>query len=257
MSARGSDLRTVIGLQPVREALRAHGNAVREVLLLRETPRLAGLGRLARELGVPVSEVSRQELDRECRGAQHQGAIARVPELALWRWGELLEERSLIVALDGVVDPQNFGAVIRSAVGVADAGVLWAENASAPLSLATFRASAGAVEHARLCRVPSLVAALEEATSRERLVVGLDAHAKHALHELDLRGPTIIVVGGEGRGLGKAVRRSCSALARLTLPRTIDALNASVAAAIALYEAQRQRELVAPAPAIHSMDSIG
>jgi 23S rRNA (guanosine2251-2'-O)-methyltransferase len=231
----------VLGVQPVREALLAHKAAVTEVLLLRDSPRLMGIEKLARDLGVNVASVSRQELDRLCRGAQHQGAIARAPELALRSLAQLLDTDTLLIALDGIVDPQNFGAVIRSAVGVADAAVLWARNKSAPLSWATFRASAGAVEHARLCLVDSLAGALTEASSAGFQIVGLDGHAEAALHQMDLRGPTVIVVGSEGGGLNKSVRRSCTQLARLATSNRIDSLNASVAAAIATYEAARQR----------------
>ncbi len=233
--------RLVVGVQPVREALKVHRQRVHHVYLLRDAARLAGLSRLAKDSGVPSTEVSRQELDRLCKGAQHQGAAAFVPELTLQPWQTLLQHQALCIALDGIVDPQNFGAVVRSAVGVAAAPIVWAESASAPLSLATFRASAGAIEHALLCRVSSLPTALSEATMAGFSVVGLDGHAERALHELDLSGKCVLVVGSEGKGLAKATRRQCTHFARLVMPRTVESLNASVAAAIALYEAQRQR----------------
>ncbi len=234
------ELRLVVGLQPVREALRVHQRAVSEVLLQRQTPRLEGVERLASSLGVPVRHVTRQELDQRSSGAQHQGVVALAPPLPLLTWTAVCEE-PLLIALDGIVDPQNFGAVVRSAVGVAGAAVVWGENASAPLTPATFRASAGAIEHARLCRVPSLVGALTDAVSRGYAVVGLDGHAEAALHDVDLTGPTVIVVGSEGKGMGRATRKTCTTLARLNMTGTVDSLNASVAAALALYEAGRQR----------------
>lgn len=232
--------RLLIGTQPVREALRAHGAGVRRVLLERNRPRLDGLARLTESLGVELQRVASAELDKLARGSSHQGAAAYAPELALHPF-PTAPEFPLVLALDGVQDPQNFGAAIRSAVGVAGAAVVWAENASAPLSLATFRASAGAIEHAHLCRVPSLPSALVDARSEGYRVVALEAHAEHALGDLDLTQPTVLVVGSEGEGLGRAVRRACSASARLPLPRTIDSLNVSVAAALALYEAVSQR----------------
>jgi 23S rRNA (guanosine2251-2'-O)-methyltransferase len=147
----------------------------------------------------------------------------------------------LVLALDGIQDPQNFGAVVRSAVGLGNAPLLWGEHSSAPLSLATFRASAGAIEHARLCRVSSLRHALADARERGALVVGLDMRATNSLHEIELTGPTILVVGGEHHGISGSLRRVCTSFARLARMTTIESLNASVAAGIALYEAEIQR----------------
>lgn len=238
--------RILAGVQPVREAVRVWGKQVSWVYLQRGATRLAGLEALAKTHAVPVRWVDKAELDTLARGTYHQGVLAEAPELGLTDFDELLavsdDVAPLILALDGIVDPQNFGATVRSAVGLAKAPVVWGENASAPLTAAMSRASAGAVEHAQLCRVPSLTGALTRAVSSGFTVVGLDAHAPAPLHTVDLSGPTVIVVGGEGKGLGKQVRRSCTHLATLVLPHTIDSLNASVAAALALYEAARQRE---------------
>lgn len=234
--------RVLAGVQPVREAMRAWGKQVEWVCLLKDTPRLAGLESLARAQSVPVRWTDKFELDQLARGTYHQGAVALAPELRLTSLEDILTGDSpLILALDGIVDPQNFGATVRSAVGLAKAPVMWGENASAPLTAAMSRASAGAVEHAQLCRVSSLTTALTQAVTSGFSVVGLDAHAPTPLAAVDLSGPTIIVVGGEGKGLGKQVRRSCTQLATLVQPHTIDSLNASVAAALALYEAARQR----------------
>src|SRR5690606_29964017 len=120
----------------------------------------------------------------------------------------------LAVALDGIVDPQNFGAVIRSAVALGPCPVVFPENASAPLTPATFRASAGAIEHASLVRVPSLPSLLREAAARGVSVLGLAPEANRFLHEVDLTGPTLLTIGSEHTGMGKAVRRSCTALVR-------------------------------------------
>jgi 23S rRNA (guanosine2251-2'-O)-methyltransferase len=232
--------RIVIGLQPVREALRVHQGRMVQVFVQRDTPRLEGVEKLASASNVPVRFVTRAELDQRFTGAQHQGVAAFAPPLELLDWNKV-SDASLLIALDGIVDPQNFGAVIRSAVGVAGAAVVWGENASAPLTPATFRASAGAIEHARLCRVQSLVSTLRDAAAAGMAVVGLDGHADRALHELDLSGPTVIVVGSEGKGMGRATRKACTAVARLNMTGSVDSLNASVAAALALYEAGRQR----------------
>jgi 23S rRNA (guanosine2251-2'-O)-methyltransferase len=236
--------RLVLGLQPVREAIKIHGSALTAVALdSRDSPRLEALQRFARDHGVSrVERWPRERLDRASAGVSHQGAAAWAPSLSLLGLEELLADPNLIaLALDKIQDPQNFGAVVRSAVGVAEAAVIWGEHAAAPLSTAMVRASAGAVEHARLCRVASLVNALAQARESGIQVVGLDAQAPRALSEIDLKRPTVLVIGAEHSGLGGAVRRACSELARLVPTRKIDSLNASVAAGMALYEAAVQR----------------
>jgi 23S rRNA (guanosine2251-2'-O)-methyltransferase len=239
-----SGVRLVCGLQPVREAIRAHGQRLERVLVAAEardpSPQLEALARFARDHGARVERPPRADLDRMTRGAQHQGAVAFAPELAMVSLGDLvLGERALVVALDEVQDPQNFGAVIRSAVALGASAVMWPEHRSAPLSAATFRASAGAVEHATLCRVTSLPPALDDLRARGLRVVGLDMDG--AIDAVDFTRPAVLVVGAEGKGLRKTVKRCCDALASLPMGGPVASLNASVAVAIALYEAVRQR----------------
>ena len=239
-----SSSRLVVGLQAVREAICVHRSLVRRVAIeARTTPRLEAVVRLARDQRAQeVVRVQRSELDRLSRGVSHQGAAAWVPPLALLQLGQVLEDAPLLaLALDEIQDPQNFGATVRSAVGLGNAPVLWGEHSSAPLSLATFRASAGAIEHARLCRVRSLRQALEDARECGAQVVGLDVRATTHLHEIELTGPSVLVVGGEHQGIRASLRRVCTCLARLAGMTRIESLNASVAAGIALYEARIQR----------------
>jgi 23S rRNA (guanosine2251-2'-O)-methyltransferase len=236
--------RLVAGLQPVREAILAHGAGVIRVSIEQgENPRLEAVARFASDHGVTqITREPRALLDALTEGATHQGIVAWAPELGLLAFSELVTEPALLgIVLDGISDPQNFGAVVRSAVGIAGAAVVWGEHASAPLSLATFRASAGAVEHARLCRVPALASALADARDAGVQVLGLEPQAERALREVDLTGPTLLVLGSEGEGMSRAVRRALSASARLSQSGRIASLNASVAAAIALYEASNQR----------------
>lgn len=238
--------RLVAGLQPVREAILAHGSAISRVTLEHgENPRLEALARFATDHGVAeVTREARAVLDALTEGVVHQGVVAWAPELALLDFAELLADATLLgMVLDGISDPQNFGAVVRSAVGLAGASVVWGEHQSAPLSLATFRASAGAIEHARLCRVPSLTGALTEAAAAGVQVIGLDPQASQSLRELDLSQPTLLVLGSEGEGMSRGVRRTLTATARLAQSGRIGSLNASVAAAISLYEASTQRAM--------------
>jgi 23S rRNA (guanosine2251-2'-O)-methyltransferase len=245
--------RIICGLQPVREAIRAHGESLVRVVVdnMADAPQLDALARYAKDHGAEVHRVPRLELDRMAKGAHHQGAIAVAPELVLVPLSELaLGPTSLIVALDELQDPQNFGAIIRSSVTLGASAVLWPEHRSAPLSMATFRASAGAVEHATLCRVGSLPDALTKLKASGLVCVGLDANADSLLSAVDLTGPLVLVVGAEGKGLRRTVKSACDHLARLPMAGPIASLNASVAGAIALYETARQRSASAPLPTI-------
>ncbi len=236
--------RLVVGLQPVREAVRRHGSALREVLIEdRATPVLEALARFATDQRIAtVRRVERGELDRLARGVSHQGAAALAPELELIQIEALFDDRELLaLALDSLTDPQNFGAVVRSAVAFGGAALVWGEHASAPLTPATFRASAGAIEHARLCRVRSLVEALSALGERGVHVVGLDPEAPRTLASLDLSGPALLVLGSEGEGLSRATRRACRSLVSLGALSVLQSVNVSVAAGIALYEARNQR----------------
>ena len=238
--------RIICGLQPVREAIRKHGASLGRVLVeaapAEQSPQLDALARFARDHGAAVERLARSELDRLARGVRHQGAIAMAPELQVARLHEVdLGDRALLVALDELQDPQNFGAVIRSSVAMGATAILWPEHSSAPLSPATFRASAGAVEHATLCRVSSLPHALEELSGRGLAVVGLDMGGDVTIDRVDLTQPVVLVAGAEGKGLRKTVKRVCSSIARLPMPGPVASLNASVAVAIALYEVVRQR----------------
>jgi 23S rRNA (guanosine2251-2'-O)-methyltransferase len=228
----------------VREAIRRHGRALHEVLIdARPSPKLEALARFANDQGVArLERLERAELDRLSHGVAHQGAAAYAPELELVELATVMARPDALgLALDSLQDPQNFGAVIRSAVALGGAAVIWGEHASAPLTTATFRASAGAIEHARLCRVPSLHEALAGLRDEGVAVIGLDPTAPVRLADVDLTGRTALVLGGEGEGLSRAVRRSCTQLAALGGLASIDSLNASVAAGIALYESLRQR----------------
>jgi 23S rRNA (guanosine2251-2'-O)-methyltransferase len=232
-----------MGLQPVREAIRAHGKAVDRVLVQAgDHPQLGALARFAKDHVIRVEELSGRELDLRAKGIRHQGAIALVPELRIKRLEDLeVGPRALLLALDELQDPQNFGAVIRSAVALGADAVLWPEHASAPLSPTTFRASAGAIEHATLCRVSSLVSAIRTLGDKGVLSVALDPSADGVLSDINLTGPVLLVVGSEGKGLRKSVRAACEKRAKLPMGGRIESLNASVAAALTLYEAARQR----------------
>jgi 23S rRNA (guanosine2251-2'-O)-methyltransferase len=231
--------RIVLGAQAVREVIRVWGERTHRVIALEDGgPRVQAVARFATDQGIDVQRVPRSELDRASAafGGQHQGVLALAPPLTLSAWSDtLLRPDLLAIALDGVTDPQNFGAVVRSAVGVAAAPILWAESSSAPLSPATFRASAGAIEHATLCRVASLSSALAEAHAAGAEILGLTPDAEEFLHEAPIRRPVVLVIGSEEKGMNRAVRKTCTRLVRLHQSGAVQSLNASVAAGIALH----------------------
>lgn len=234
--------RVVAGIQPVREAIRARGAALIEVLIEdKPSPRLDALARFAEDAGVTPRRVARGRLDQLSEGVRHQGVVALAPPLEIGALASLdIGGDTLLLVLDGITDPHNFGASLRSAVAFGASGVVWGEHHAAPLTPATFRASAGAVEHAPLFQVRSLRQAVIALGERGVTSVALDASAEASIASLDLRGDVALVIGAEDEGVSRSVRRACSVRARLPM-RRIDSLNASVAAAVALYEARRQR----------------
>lgn len=242
--------RLICGLQPVREAIAAHGRELRVLVEKHhDAPQLDALVRFAKDRGARVERVTRADLDRASRGVRHQGAIAYAPPLRVRTLDELVLpeetsiERALVVVLDSIEDPQNFGAVIRSAVAFGATAIVWPEHGAAPLTPATFRASAGAIEHAQLCTVPSLPAALATLKSRGLHIIGLDASGERAIDSTPLAEDTALVLGAEGAGLHRAVRKACDEIVRLPMRGPLGSINVSAAAAIALYEARRQRSI--------------
>jgi 23S rRNA (guanosine2251-2'-O)-methyltransferase len=243
MSAR----RVVYGVQPVREVLRVHGSSAGPLHLAEPlNPKLEGIARLADKVGAERRRSSRAELDRMTKGGMHQGALIEAPPLRIQDEDALLQHfdenpAALALCLDGIMDPQNFGAVVRAAVGIGDAWVVWPEHGSAPLSPATFRASAGAIEHASLARVRSLPTLFNALRDLETSVVLLEGSSDTTLDAVDLTGRVALVLGSEDRGAKPASRKAASVRAKLPMSGKIDSLNASVAAALAIYETCRQR----------------
>lgn len=237
-------MRWIVGLQPVREAIRAHGKNLPRVMVEKSDSReLDAVARFAADQGITnVVRVDRAELDKIAKGAKHQGVAALAEELTIVALDDIaVDDKTMIVALDEIQDPQNFGAIVRSSVAFGATAIVWPESHSAPLTSATFRASAGAVEHATLCRVAALPQTLADLKERGVVTIGLDPQAPHDISDIDLKKPIALVVGAEGKGLRRNVKASCETMARLPMTNRIGSLNASVSAAIALYEAARQR----------------
>jgi len=202
---------------------------------------------LARRAGVLVSLAPRTALDRIVRGVAHQGVAARVAAKATVSLAEILAAAhapALVVLADGVEDPRNLGAIIRSAAAAGADGVVLPERRSAGLSAACAKAAAGALERVAVARIVNAVRAIEEMKAAGLWAVGLDARGRDVWSGgVDLARPTCLVVGSEDRGISRLVREACDDLLALPLAAGIQSLNASVAAGIALYEIVRQRRM--------------
>ncbi|HVP65867.1 MAG TPA: 23S rRNA (guanosine(2251)-2'-O)-methyltransferase RlmB [Anaeromyxobacteraceae bacterium] len=243
-------MRVVYGLNPVRELLRAGGQEVAELWFADGGERsraVAEIERLAAGTGAKVRRAPRARLDRLAGLPGHQGVVAVVGDYRYAELGDVLEaarrreEPPLVVLLDGVEDPQNLGAIARSAHALGAHGLVIPRDRAAGVTPAAAKASAGAVEHLAVVRVTNLARTVEELKEDGVWAVAADAGGDRDLAEVDLRGPIALVVGGEGRGVRDLVRRTCDHVARIPMAGRVGSLNASVAAGIALYEASRQR----------------
>jgi 23S rRNA (guanosine2251-2'-O)-methyltransferase len=233
------------GLHPVEEALRSGSRRFDHIVVSRERhdQRLQKIVELCRERGVRVRTESREQLTVAARNAGHQGVVAFVRERATLDVKDLLGSGgpALLLALDGVEDPQNLGALLRTADGAGVTGVLLTERRSAPLSAVALKASAGAAEHVRIARVVNLVRAMEQVKAANIWCVGLDERGDTDYTEYDFTTPCMVVLGREGAGLHDLVRRTCDHLLRIPMAGKVASLNVSAAGAVVLFEAYRQR----------------
>ncbi len=246
---------TVEGRRAVLEALRA-GAEIDRILIMETAergPQIDEILTLAEAAGVEVDFATRRELDRQASTRRHQGVVALVPDPRYARLEELIASATsaatpaLVVVLDGIEDPHNFGAIARTADGAGAHGVVIPERRAAGVTAGSMRASAGALEHVSVARVVNLTRAVDSLKSAGLWVVGLDESGDRGPTEVVLTGPTALIIGSENAGISRLVREQCDFLVRLPMLGRIESLNASVAAAILLYEVVRQR--AAPPPA--------
>jgi 23S rRNA (guanosine2251-2'-O)-methyltransferase len=230
------------GRNSVLEAVRA-GRRVRRVFLAEGAHDLHRLASEARSRGIPVESLTRKQLDRIAQTSHHQGVMAEADPFPYASLEDLVRgETPLLLALDSLQDPQNFGTLLRTAQAVGIDGVLMPEHRAVGVTPAVSNASAGAVEHLAVARVTNLPRSLRELKSQGVWVFGLDIDAEQPYWTADLRGAACVVVGSEGAGLGRLVRETCDVLVRIPMAAgSIQSLNASVAGSLVLYEAYRQR----------------
>ena len=239
----------VEGRNPVIEALRA-GRTIKRIMLASGVGKSAAIEKifqLARERGMTVERVERREVEQLSVTGKSQGVLAVTGPKGYVGLKRLLEigherkESTLLVVLDGIQDPHNLGAIIRTADAAGVHGIVIPERRSASLSPGVARASAGAMEHVDVARVPNLTNVLSRLSKQGVWTMGIDPKGTLDFAEVDYKQPTAIVIGAEGKGISRLVKERCDALARIPMRGRIASLNASVSAALVMYEAMRQR----------------
>lgn len=233
----------IYGINPVLEALRA--GRVKELRVGgRADDRLAQVLALAAERGVRVTRVPSEALDRDARRGLHQGIVAEVEKGADYSVDDLVRDARgapLIVVLDGIEDPHNLGAIVRTADAAGVDGLVVQSRRSAARDGAAAKASAGALAYVRIAEVVNIARAVDELKDAGVWTIGLAGDATDSYEKLDLTLPTALVLGAEGSGLRRLVRERCDRLASIPMRGHVGSLNVSVAAGIVLFEAVRQR----------------
>lgn len=239
----------IVGINPVQGALANDAERVREVQVEQGTrnPRVTELAEQARKLGIRVQNVRRVELDHVAGKARHQGVAANyeapkaLSESDLTTLIEQAGASALFLVLDGVTDPHNLGACLRSAAAANVNAVIVPKDRAVGITPIVRRASAGGADRVPLVEVTNLARALRALKDAGVWLTGLAGETEQSLYTLDLTGPTALVMGSEGEGMRRLTREACDWLARIPMPGSMESLNVSVATGIALFEAVRQR----------------
>ena len=239
----------IYGIHTVGEALKAR----RVSRLVHERgagPRVDAIIARAQELRIPIETVDRRVLEKMTRGGVHQGVAADLQPMPAYTVDELVQDAQgpvLLVVLDGIEDPQNVGAILRSADAAGVTGVVRQARHSAPLDGATAKASAGAVNHVRIATVVNISRTLEELKEMGVWSIGFDSAGQERYDEVDYTLPTALVLGAEGSGLRRLVRETCDRVVSIPMAGAVESLNVSVTAGVGLFEAARQRRAAVPA----------
>jgi 23S rRNA (guanosine2251-2'-O)-methyltransferase len=244
------DTQWIAGINAVASAVANDPEHVREVLVEAgaKNPRLGEIETEARRHGIDVRRVAANALEGAAGGVRHQGVVARYAAAKTWGehdLAELVEEaggRALLLVLDGVQDPHNLGACLRSAAAAGATAVVIPRDKAVQLNATVRKTAAGAAEVVPLVAVTNLSRALKELQKQGVWVYGLAGETDGSLYALDLKGSVALVLGGEGEGLRRLTRETCDGLASIPMPGGFESLNVSVAAGVALFEAVRQRQ---------------
>jgi 23S rRNA (guanosine2251-2'-O)-methyltransferase len=234
------------GIHAVAEALKGNPERIERICIERgqRNPRIQEIIKDAQQKHVRLSFEEKSWLDRKTEGSRHQGILCYAAEIDTYDIEEILDlakSPGLLIALDGIEDPHNLGAILRSAEAAGADGIFIPRHRSAGLSATVAKASAGALSHVKVARVPNLAQLIETLKKRGFWVVGLDAASDVPIWKTDLAGPTVLILGNEGSGLHRLVREKCDFVVSLPIRGNVSSYNVSVAAGIALYEVLRQR----------------
>jgi len=240
----------IVGVNAVASSIENDADNVREVLVEAgsKNPRLTEIEENARRKGIDVRRVNTQALDGVGGSVRHQGVAARYAAARTWGENELpalveaAEGRALLLVLDGVQDPHNLGACLRSAAAAGVTAVVIPKDKSAPVNATVRKTSAGAADRIPVVAVTNLSRCLRDLQKQGVWIYGLAGEAEASLFSLDLRGNVALVLGGEADGLRRLTREHCDGLVRIPMPGEIESLNVSVAAGVTLFEAVRQRQ---------------
>ena len=245
-------MEVLYGVHPAEEAIRSGARPLDRVVIARERrdERLERLVDLCRSRGIRVSVEPREQLTRLAGTETHQGVLAILQDRKFLTMEDLLQmpsraEHRFLLALDGIEDPHNLGALLRTCDAAGVDGVVLPERRSAPISATVAKTSAGASEYVRIARVTNLVRSLEQAKQANVWIVGLDERGTLDYTEFDFRTNCLLVLGREGAGMHDLVKKTCDHLLRIPMAGEVSSLNVSVAGAVVMYEAMRQRRSAA------------
>jgi len=246
------DMLILYGIHPVLEALKKRPHAFHRIFLAHDkgSADVQQIRALAHAAHIPAALLPPHELTRLCRSEQHQGVVAEVEPVPLSALEELVahwkqhHEKALFLILDSIQDPQNFGALIRTAYCCGAMGVIFPQDRAATVTGAVAKASAGATEHIPLCRVVNIAATIEALKKEGVWIVGTAPQSETSLYAFDFNLDVAVIIGAEGKGMRHLVARKCDFCISIPMQGELDSLNASVAGAVVLFEIMRQRQYI-------------
>lgn len=233
----------IYGINSVSEALQSKTNRPHCIWITKgkSNPRLQKILRLAKQFQVPIKLESFQAISKKISTRDHQEIVAEIPEIEYIDFQDLIDtDPGLLLMVDGVEDPRNLGAVLRTAEATGVGGVLIPSRRSCSITPTVIKSSAGGALHLKIARIGNAVQALEKLKRKNYWVMGLDMQGKYSTNEIDTGSRTLLVVGGEHQGLRKTVQQHCDFLVALPMKGRVSSLNLSVATGVVLYEIVRR-----------------